>query len=650
MPVVNGTPGKDTLNGGAADDTLNGGDGDDTLNSGNGNDSLYGGNGNDLLDGGGGNFDYNFDYLMGGLGSDTLYGGGGGDHLYATDFDHAPQVGDFDRMNGGAGFDWASFFFDGVSGPLDLTVTSTTSPTTISVGGQGYAAFVNIEFVDIVFRTGVSHVVIASNLAVGVNLAGGPGNDYVRAGASASYLSGMDGDDYLFGSSASEDLIDGGAGADRLNGGAGLRDMVSYYDSPSGVAINIANNTASGGHATGDVIGGFESISGSFYADMLIGNSDDNWLAGNGGADRIFGGAGNDILDGVAGSTLTGGVGDDHYIIHTGATIVESANAGRDSIASEVNYTLPQNFEDLSLLLLSGATIAIGNAAANEIWGNELGNIINGGAGADMMIGAWGDDIYVADNEHDNVVEEIDAGRDEIRTLVDYTRFGLMHNVENLTLLGSGNLNGNGNAAANIFKGNSGNNILDGSDGADTVSYIHATSSVIINLAETAAQNVGGGMGLDTLRNIERAVGSNFNDALFGSSGVNALSGGAGNDLINGMSGADVLAGGAGADSFVFNTALATTGVDTIIDFNVTDDAIRLENAIFTGLGGATGILASGFFHIGASAQDANDRIIYNASTGALFYDANGNAAGGVTQLAKLSAGLALSTSDFLVT
>jgi Ca2+-binding RTX toxin-like protein len=131
---------------------------------------------------------------------------------------------------------------------------------------------------------------------------------------------------------------------------------------------------------------------------------------------------------------------------------------------------------------------------------------------------------------------------------------------------------------------------------------------------------------------------------------VNALSGGAGNDLINGMSGADVLAGGAGADSFVFNTALATTGVDTIIDFNVTDDAIRLENAIFTGLGGATGILASGFFHIGASAQDANDRIIYNASTGALFYDANGNAAGGVTQLAKLSAGLALSTSDFLVT
>ena len=87
--------------------------------------------------------------------------------------------------------------------------------------------------------------------------------------------------------------------------------------------------------------------------------------------------------------------------------------------------------------------------------------------------------------------------------------------------------------------------------------------------------------------------------------------------------------------------------MDSINDFDVPSDTIRLEDSIFTTL--STGILAVAAFFIGASAHDADDRIIYNSATGALIYDSNGNVAGGDTQFAQLTTGLALTNSDFFV-
>ena len=76
-------------------------------------------------------------------------------------------------------------------------------------------------------------------------------------------------------------------------------------------------------------------------------------------------------------------------------------------------------------------------------------------------------------------------------------------------------------------------------------------------------------------------------------------------------------------------------------------DKIYLDNAVFGVL--ADGALAAGAFRSGTAAADADDRIIYNSATGALFYDADGNGAGAAVQFATLSTGLALSASDFLV-
>jgi serralysin len=95
-----------------------------------------------------------------------------------------------------------------------------------------------------------------------------------------------------------------------------------------------------------------------------------------------------------------------------------------------------------------------------------------------------------------------------------------------------------------------------------------------------------------------------------------------------------VLSGGAGSDSFVFNSALVGN-VDQITDFSAPHDAIQLENAVFAALT-TTGVLSAAAFAVGAAA-DADDRIIYDSNTGALYYDADGTGAGGRVQFATLT-------------
>jgi serralysin len=75
-----------------------------------------------------------------------------------------------------------------------------------------------------------------------------------------------------------------------------------------------------------------------------------------------------------------------------------------------------------------------------------------------------------------------------------------------------------------------------------------------------------------------------------------------------------------------------------------------LENAIFTTIVG-TGTLTAAQFVANATgtAQDADDRIVYETDTGSVFFDSNGNAAGGGVLFAVLTPGLALTNADFLI-
>jgi Ca2+-binding RTX toxin-like protein len=134
----------------------------------------------------------------------------------------------------------------------------------------------------------------------------------VRGSAYVDWLVGNDGDNELRGNGG-DDMIAGGIGADVLDGGEGI-DLVSYYDSAAGVSIDLNENEASGGYATGDTISGFEGVIGSEHIDVLMGSNEGNVLHGLGGGDLIDGDDGEDVIDGGMGDdTLIGGAHADTF-------------------------------------------------------------------------------------------------------------------------------------------------------------------------------------------------------------------------------------------------------------------------------------------------------------------------------------------------
>jgi serralysin len=170
--------------------------------------------------------------------------------------------------------------------------------------------------------------------------------------------------------------------------------------------------------------------------------------------------------------------------------------------------------------------------------------------------------------------------------------------------------------------------------GTDTVrtsvSYTLAPGTHVEVLSTTSNE------GLDPID----LTGNQFDQAITGNDGENVLRAGRGNDALNGQG---------GDDTFVFDTNLnASTNVDTITGFDSGDDTIELENAIFSGL--PAGTLNASAFVVAATAQQANDRIIYDSATGALYFDPDGTGAADQVQFATLVGLPAIANTDFVVT
>lgn len=125
------------------------------------------------------------------------------------------------------------------------------------------------------------------------------------------------------------------------------------------------------------------------------------------------------------------------------------------------------------------------------------------------------------------------------------------------------------------------------------------------------------------------------NDTLLGGKFVDRFDGGADNDKLTGGLAKDILTGGTGLDQFIFNSK--TECGDTITDFTVIDDTILLKASAFGGL--PKGTLSSAAFHASTTglAHDASDRFIYETDVDKLWYDANGNAAGGRILVADIN-------------
>jgi Ca2+-binding RTX toxin-like protein len=394
-----------------------------------------------------------------------------------------------------------------------------------------------------------------------------------------------------------------------------------------------------------DIIGteGPDTLTGTPDSDFIQGFGGNDTLRGRAGDDSMYGGTGRDILEGGAGiDDLDGGAGNDRLV------------AG----------------------------------------GGEY-NILNGGTGEDTMIGGTGDDEYYVDNEDDVVIETADDSFDRIWTSIDYT----LSNNSNIEVLSSTSETGvtlTGNSHDNTLWDGEGHDVLRGGGGDDTIFATNGGGDILLGGAgndylstEFFEVTMRGGTGndyyflyyagntsiiehanegIDTVEtqrdhtlsnNVENLIintddidedpsvfvftgtGNSLNNRIEVEGTANTLYGLGGNDvLISDATESTTLYGGGGRDRLhVDINTLGSGPTMTLMDFEHDVDTIVLTSDDDLAL--PSGNLGSLRFYAGsgagAVAQTDAHRIIYDLSSGNLYYDPDGTGATAQTLFAVLS-------------
>lgn len=645
---ITGTSYGDALYGSYGSDILIGGDGNDTIEGGGGANDISGGSGDDELSGNG--------QIHGGDGNDTIHIGDG------TNFGDAGD--DIFIVQGGAGIVDGGDGIDRVqmNGSLDLgsatfrnvevlelegsdqwpsyvagSISQLLSFSQIVVPGYTVIFKLNGDGGTLDFGQRISDFAIdASELTSALSFTKRAYGTNVTGSAFADTIATGDG----------VDLLIGGGGADTLQGGAG-NDWYNIDASDTVVELadqgadsvgadfsytllaNFENLRLTGevvADGTGNVAG--NEIVGNEAANVLLGLEGNDTLNGGAGDDSLYGGSGDDTLFGGAGTNiLDGGAGNDTYYAFDenyvgyaiSDTIVEAADGGIDTVVvGKYFYTLGANLENMIMGDVFGGA-ARGNDLDNTITGDSAGNYLYGLDGRDTLFGGVGYDTLLGGAG----IDKLDGGE---------------HN--------------------DYLDGGAGDDALIGGDGDDTF----VVDSVRDVVTETNADTASGGSDR-MISFVSRTLAANVEYlTLAGSASLNGsgngldnrVIGNAGDNILNGGGGRDILSGGAGKDNFVFSTGLdAATNRDFIADFNAADDTIRLTKdgaGMFNALdrGGLKGFA----FHAAAGAKsghDGNDRIVYDTTTGALYYDADGSGSGAAIHFATLKGAPALTSADFVV-
>ena len=464
----------------------------------------------------------------------------------------------------------------------------------------------------------------------------------------------------------------------------------------------VDDNISSGGMPSWDTLfsstfGGNDTVSVfSPHYDVHLGEGNDVISGGIGGV--AYGEGGNDRMDAFlwqGDHAHYGGEGDDRFNIlygGPGVTYVGSGGAGRDQFRDSTSgaasvaydggagYDIVSHFgttaieltlggsgtQGLTQRTYTGIEAVVGALGNDTMTGTRVDNLIVGGQGADRLTGLGGNDFLIGEGRGTNFVTA---------WLGLNFNFSPADAFNALNVAFGGAYAEDGGALEDSLYGGTGNDVLAGGDGADLLSgglgidwvtYLSAPegSTVVMSLAGggtvghaagdvyVGVENVQGSYRNDTLGGNDGANeirGMHSQDSLYGLGGNDTLIGAEGRDTLDGGRGADLLTGGDAEDAFVFAGLGILQTFDTITDFQVNFDEIRLSAAIFAKLGPAGTALGAGNFVQGPAAIDRDDFIIHDSTTGALFYDLNGSRVGGLIQFAQLSVGLVLTADDFAI-
>lgn len=336
----------------------------------------------------------------------------------------------------------------------------------------------------------------------------------------------------------------------------------------------------------------FPDIENQIFDDIFDGDLDDfNITEGTSLNDLIIGDRGNDTLNGLDGDdALYGNDGNDSLNGGSGDDFLDGGN-GNDAL-------MGGNGNDL-LIGFAGNDFLDGQQGNDTLNGGAGNDTLFGLAGDDLLVGGVGDDFYYVDSAADYITELENQGSDWVYAAYNFT---LEDNIENLHLRENAFV-GLGNSLANLIHGNQNGDSLYGLDG---------------------------------------------NDILYGKENNDSLDGGSGNDLLIGGADIDTLTGGQGTDRFRFYDS--SEAGDFIEDFSVSEgDQLQIYSQGFNGDFVTSGFLDASKFILGAAAQDANDRLIYNSSNGRLYFDPDGSGSATQVHIATLTGSPILASDDIFI-
>ena len=437
-------------------------------------DTITGGGGNDTIDGGAGD-----DLITAGSGNDSLVGNDGNDTLIGGAGDDTLVGGTGnDSLLGGTGAD--DFYADAGNDTIDGgTITDPSGFTDRKL---------------ISFHNAPAGVVV--NLATGVALDGFGGIDTLK---NINFVNGSNFNDALTGSTGNfaeafqggpgDDTIDGGAitGAGySMSNGAGNSNLISYSSASAAVQVDLSLGIATGG-AGNDKLSNINGVLGSNYSDTLKGSNNTVLV------EYFEGRAGNDTIDGGLGLDIAGyGSSPAAVTVNLSTGTASDGYGGTDKLMNIEGIDGSDNNDTLT-----------GDSSDNVIMGQMGNDNLTGNAGNDTLDGGDGDDIFYGGDGNDSML---------------------------------------GGAGADDFFADAGNDTIDGGAILDSVNFTdrnkvkfsNSPKAVVVNLATGVAQD--GFDGVDTLKNINYVLGSNFNDSIQGSSalGVELFEGGLGDDTIDG--------------------------------------------------------------------------------------------------------------------
>jgi Ca2+-binding RTX toxin-like protein len=633
---VQGGAGNDYVMGYAGNDTLSGGDGDDFVYGGSGGDTVNGGAGVDYLsyrftDGGaeatiGVNVDLGTGAVSGGDAAGDVIALGTFEALEGTqaaDVLRGDALGNSFQGNGGD---------DSIYGMAGNDSLQGWTGNDILDGGDGNDSIYGQDGNDTVLG-GLGDDTITGDAGDDI-LSGGDGIDNINGGIGADLLFGDAGDDIIVGDDG-DDYLYGGEGADNLQGGLGS-DFASYaftsrnVAATVGVEVDLADAAQNEGLSYGDTYNSIENLVGTGFGDRLHGDGNanaiyagagddfvygragndsllgedgndalygeagDDTLQGNAGTDRLEGGDGNDNLQGGDGNdtllgqagvdSISGGLGDD--IIHesTFAQDTIDGGAGVDTVDyAAIATALTVNLADSVATKLTNVENIIGGSGSDSITGTTADNRLEGGQGNDTLSGAAGNDVLVGGDGDDTL--NGGAGADNFSggvgfDTLDYSSAATGANFNTATTVGEVRLLNNTLIEAGQTR------VLNGV-------YVHLGTATLpsdgIRAKNSDAQGDTFVMPID----IERLVGANAYDELYGNDGASVVIGGVNSsytadrgDLIYGGNGNDTLFGDIGTADTSLTWLNSVAGQNWLNDTTGDDDIIYGQGGMDTLFGG----------------------------------------------------------------